>query len=125
MYFLQWHLGYFAKDYTPLYRGFDTHYGLYLGMVDHWKYTAGGPGYFNWGYDFRDQWEVARDHVGRYSTEVYRERAKKIIQEHDQSKPMFLYLSYQAVHTPVQASSSSSNVSVLVISSRTHPCTGK
>ena len=26
--------------------------------------------------------------------------AKKIIEEHDKSKPMFLYLAFMAVHTP-------------------------
>ena len=37
----QWHLGFFADEYTPLQRGFDSHYGYYMGAEDYWAHIAG------------------------------------------------------------------------------------
>ena len=31
--YFQWHIGYMTDEYTPTYRGFDSHYG-YLGGCD-------------------------------------------------------------------------------------------
>ena len=96
----KWHLGFFAKEYTPLYRGFDTHLGYLLGKEDYWDHTSNeGSAKKAWGLDFRDQMEVGREYFGRYSTELYTERAQKIIMEHDKAKPMFLYLPFQSVHS--------------------------
>ena len=35
----QWHLGMFAKEYTPLYRGFESHFGYYQGCEDYYDHT--------------------------------------------------------------------------------------
>ena len=45
---------------------------------------------------------------GQYSTELYTNKALDVIQAHDPSKPLFLYLAHQAVHSannhqPLQA----------------------
>ena len=45
---------------------------------------------------------------GQYSTELFAEVAVDVIQKHDPSQPLFLYLPYQAVHSansiqPLQA----------------------
>ena len=40
---------------------------------------------------------------GTYSTDYYRDRALEVIDEHSKSKePMFMFLSFQAPHTPNQ-----------------------
>jgi arylsulfatase A-like enzyme len=36
----KWHLGHFSANYTPLYRGFDSHYGYWSGHQDYYDHTA-------------------------------------------------------------------------------------
>lgn len=38
--FPQWHLGFHKKEFTPMYRGFETHYGYYLGCGDYYDHTS-------------------------------------------------------------------------------------
>ena len=35
-------MGYFAKEYTPTYRGFDTFYGYYNGAEDYFTHERAG-----------------------------------------------------------------------------------
>ena len=37
--YFQWHVGYMANEYTPKYRGFDTHYGYYGGCDDYFDHS--------------------------------------------------------------------------------------
>ena len=48
-------------------RGFDTFYGSYLGVLDHWAHTRTKYG----GYDWRRQEEVDFSASGEYSTHLY------------------------------------------------------
>ena len=41
MYF-QWHLGFVSKEYTPLYRGFDSFMGFYNGAEDYYTHMKKG-----------------------------------------------------------------------------------
>ncbi|XP_071955613.1 arylsulfatase J-like isoform X2 [Antedon mediterranea] len=106
----KWHLGHFAKEYLPINRGFDSSFGYYLGKEDYWEHTSS----FNfskhafWGYDFHKNGEVYKPEFGQYSTELYADAAINILKNHDTSKPLFLYLPFQAVHSaneddPLQA----------------------
>jgi len=36
----KWHLGHFKRVYTPLLRGFDSHYGYWTGHQDYFDHTA-------------------------------------------------------------------------------------
>ncbi|XP_068685136.1 arylsulfatase B-like isoform X2 [Montipora foliosa] len=93
----KWHLGFFEWAYTPTFRGFDSHYGFYTGCGDHYTHERLGI------LDLRNNTSPVRDMNGTYSANLFTERAEIIIEEHDRSKPLFLYLPFQNVHFPGQA----------------------
>ncbi|CAL8277223.1 unnamed protein product [Lota lota] len=98
----KWHLGFYRKACLPTRKGFDTFFGSLTGSVDYYSYgSCDGPGLC--GYDLHDNEGVAWGHQGRYSTLLYTQRARKILEAHDPAtQPLFLLLSLQAVHTPLQ-----------------------
>ncbi|RUS90319.1 hypothetical protein EGW08_001917, partial [Elysia chlorotica] len=94
----KWHLGMFKWEYTPLYRGFKSHMGYYQGCGDYYTHTyEGSP--TQWGLDFRMDKDVLWNCTGQYSTSLFRDRAVRIIEDHNVSQPLFLYLPFQAVHS--------------------------
>lgn len=103
----KWHLGFFKYAYTPTKRGFDTFFGYWSGKDDYWDHSNEAPGQ-GWGLDFHNNTENDFSKNGSYSTDLFTEVAVDIIQSHDISKPLYLYLPYQAVHSankyqPLQA----------------------
>ncbi|KAK7476309.1 hypothetical protein BaRGS_00032427, partial [Batillaria attramentaria] len=82
----KWHLGFCRWEMTPTYRGFDSFYGMYNGHAHYFNHT----GHFK-GYDlvFNEQplWTI------------------DILESHASVKddtPLFIFLSYQAVHGPLE-----------------------
>ncbi|CAJ1073030.1 arylsulfatase I-like [Xyrichtys novacula] len=98
----KWHLGFYRKACLPTRKGFDTFFGSLTGSVDYYSYgSCDGPGLC--GYDLHDDESVAWGQEGKYSTTLFTQRARKILETHDPSdRPLFLLLSLQAVHTPLQ-----------------------
>lgn len=92
----KWHLGFFKTDRTPTKRGFDSHFGYYTGHEDYYDHTAMND--IGWGTDFHEDLSTERDAVGKYTTELFTDRAVNIIKSHNSSKPLFLYLAHLAVH---------------------------
>ncbi|XP_075211571.1 arylsulfatase B-like [Lycorma delicatula] len=93
----KWHLGSYKKEYTPLYRGFDSHLGYWTGHQDYNDHTACETEM--WGLDMRRGMEPAWDLHGKYSTDIFTEEAVRIIKDHNTSEPLFLYLAHAAVHS--------------------------
>jgi len=91
----KWHLGFCKKDYWPTHRGFDHHFGYLTGAQDYYTHTRED------GYDFRDDAKVFRDD-GTYSTNLFEQRAIDIIEGHNSSSPLFLYVPFQSVHGPLE-----------------------
>ncbi|KAK3756617.1 hypothetical protein RRG08_045129 [Elysia crispata] len=93
----KWHLGFCKWECTPTYRGFDSFYGFYSGGEDYYTHV-----YPN-GYDYRYNLTVNTEAAGNYSTYEFAARAEQIIQDHDQAKPLYLYMPFQSVHMPLQS----------------------
>ncbi|KAI8518927.1 hypothetical protein Bbelb_021840 [Branchiostoma belcheri] len=77
------------------------------GGEDYWTHRrpnlfAKDPNAFH-GLDLRDQDKPVLDQNGTYSTNLFASKAIEVIRNHPQNKPMFLYLPFQAVHSPLEA----------------------
>jgi arylsulfatase A-like enzyme len=96
----KWHLG--GEDgYTPLDRGFDEFFG-FLGGGHYYLPNPKGKGSY-YAPIFRNRQPVDEQ---RYLTDAFGEEAAAFLQRHREShEPLFLYLAFNAVHTPMQATS--------------------
>ena len=90
----KWHLGHADRKYWPRQRGFDHQYGPLLGEIDYFTHSAHGVT------------------TGSATTSSSRRRATshgcsgdeavRVIQQQDPERPFFLYLAFNAPHTPYQ-----------------------
>ena len=98
----KWHLGHHSPRYLPTARGFDYFTGYIDGSNYYWSKRNPVQ------YAFKDfmtsnsscYMQYVGDELHSYSTRLYRDIAIDIIEEHDKSLPLYLQLSFQAVHTP-------------------------
>lgn len=90
----KWHLGAHDAAYLPTRRGFDQHYGHYLGAIDYFNHRRDGG--LDW---HRDGWPLRE---AGYSTDLMAREAVRILREHPPAKPLFLYVAFNAVHGPLQ-----------------------
>jgi arylsulfatase B len=91
----KWHLGNADQKYWPRQRGFDYQYGPLIGEIDYFTHEA--EGIVDW---FRDNKKVVEK---GYSTTLLGNDAVKFINQQDGTKPFYLYLAFNAPHTPYQA----------------------
>jgi arylsulfatase A-like enzyme len=91
----KWHLGHADKKYWPKQRGFDYQYGAMIGELDY--FTHDEHGVLDW---FRDNKPV---HEKGYTTTLIGDDAVKYINAQSPDKPFYLYLTFNAPHTPYQA----------------------
>lgn len=91
----KWHLGHADPKYWPKQRGFDYQYGALIGEIDYYKHESGGIK--DW---FRNNQPLEEE---GYSTTLIGNDAVRLIGEHDTSRPLYLYLTFNAPHSPFQA----------------------
>lgn len=98
----KWHLG-FSKDHHPQARGFDEFFGFLVGAHNYALRKEAEPMFAT---------SMAHNvlHRGRelqkvdgFTTDVFTEEAIRFMTEH-KDRPWFLYLAYNAVHTPLEIS---------------------
>lgn len=90
----KWHLGEFQPAYLPTHRGFAHQYGLWFGAIDYFTHRRNGE--LDW---HRDD-QSCKDKG--YSTHLLAREACRLIREKKSDKPLFLYLPFNAVHSPLQ-----------------------
>jgi arylsulfatase A-like enzyme len=91
----KWHLGHADKKYWPKRRGFDYQYGAMIGELDY--FTHEEHGVLDW---YRDNKPVREK---GYTTQLLGDDAVKYINAQNPNKPFYLYLAFNAPHTPYQA----------------------
>lgn len=99
----KWHLGHYSPDYLPTARGFDQFLGYTGGQIFPWsKIVPLETDYKDSIYmDTSCYSAYTEDDFEDYSTYLFTHKARSVIQSHDfDANPMFLYMSYQAVHDP-------------------------
>ncbi len=91
----KWHLGMAKKEFWPTNRGFETSYGHLTGGIGYFDHTAAGR--LDW---HRNEKPLEEE---GYSTELIANEAIDIIQKKDKNRPLFLYIAFNAPHTPIEA----------------------
>lgn len=91
----KWHLGHAQRRFFPMERGFEHQHGHFNGAIDYYSHEREGG--LDWN---RDGKTVVED---GYSTDLIGAQAVKYIETRDKSKPLFLYVPFNAPHSPLQA----------------------
>ncbi len=91
----KWHLGHFNMDYLPTHRGFDTQYGHYNGAINYLTHDRDG------GHDWHRNDKECHD--DGYATTLLGDEAVRVVEQAQPKKPFFLYVPFNAPHTPLQA----------------------
>ncbi len=90
----KWHLGEFEPAYLPTARGFDHQHGHYFGMIDYFTHLREAT--HDWHHDDKELKEEG------YSTHLIAREACRLIAEKSKPKPLFLYVPFNGVHSPMQ-----------------------
>ena len=91
----KWHLGHHHPHFLPTRRGFDYQYGSYNHALDYFTHTQLGG--LDWHRNDRALYQEG------YTTTLIGEEAAQLIEAHDPSQPLFLYVPFNAPHDPLQA----------------------
>ena len=90
----KWHLGEFDDAYKPTARGFDHQHGHYFGAIDYFTHLRDGT--HDWYHNDQPLKEEG------YSTHLVTKEAVRLIEAQPADKPLFLYMPYNGVHSPMQ-----------------------
>ena len=104
--FGKWHQGFFVKEHTPIYRGFNSSYGFLTGGEDHYSEATicGAPvcGEHHQSIDIWDSDKPGYMKNGTWSAQLFVEAAQAVIRGHDPSTPLFFYFALHNTHGPTQ-----------------------
>lgn len=92
----KWHLGHSRPEYYPMNNGFTHFYGHLNGAIDY--YTHEREGELDWHNDYESSYDEG------YATDLLAQESVKCIKEYSKAGPFFMYVAFNAPHTPLQAS---------------------
>jgi len=92
----KWHLGHHNRAQTPNARGFDYFYGNLTSGPDYYDHQSRVGG-LDWQRNGSSIVEPG------YNTELIADDAQRFIRDRDRKRPFFLYIPWNAPHTPLQA----------------------
>jgi arylsulfatase A-like enzyme len=92
--FGKWHLGHFQPDYLPMKRGFERQYGHYNGALDYFTHKREGG--HDWHRDDKPNYDEG------YATDLIGKNAAQFVRDNAGKRPFFLYVPFNAVHSPYQ-----------------------
>lgn len=103
----KWHAGFASRSGNiPVARGFDTSLGYFHGAEDHYTQSVAGNIKCKGHTEFTDLWlndgPASGINGSDYSMHIYRDRALNLLNEHDVSQPLFLFLAWDNNHAPLQ-----------------------
>ncbi len=90
----KWHIGHAFREYHPLNQGFSSFMGHFNGNIDY--FTHRREGQLDWHRGFEPNYDEG------YSTDLIAEESVRFIDRHARSGPFFLYVPFNAPHTPLQ-----------------------
>ncbi len=91
----KWHLGHSRPEYYPLNNGFTHFYGHLNGAIDYFTHEREGE--LDWHNDYASCYDQG------YSTDLIAEESVRCIRKYSKEGPFFLYVAFNAPHTPLQA----------------------
>jgi arylsulfatase A-like enzyme len=91
----KWHLGHAERKYWPMERGFDSQYGFLGDQIDYFKHEVNGAP------DWHRNEQPLREEG--YATTLIGQEAVRLIEQHDPNTPLYLYLAFNAPHSPYMA----------------------
>ena len=91
----KWHVGWSKRAHHPMSRGFTSFYGLGGGAVGF--FSHGQYGVTDWHRD----WDVLEEEG--YATTLLGQEAARIVENAPDGEPFFVYVAFNAIHTPNEA----------------------
>ena len=90
----KWHIGHAYRRHHPLNQGFGFFVGHYNGNIDYFSHKREGE--LDWHRGFEPNYEQG------YSTHLIAEESVRFIERHAEDGPFFLFVPFNAPHTPLQ-----------------------
>ena len=84
-------------EYQPQNRGWDVHYGEYTGAINYTTHVSQETRQADWWLNGQPKSDAG------WSTDLLADKAVQLLQQRDPTKPVVLYLAFNAVHGPVSA----------------------
>lgn len=91
----KWHLGHSRPEYYPTNNGFTHFYGHLNGAIDYFTHERDGE--LDWHNDLASCYDKG------YTTDLIAAESVRCIREYSKDGPFFLYVAFNAPHTPLQA----------------------